>query len=135
MTNQILNNISQIFISDSFAQSAQAAAQTPEFSLSSFVPLVLIFAVFYFLIVRPQSKKMKDHQLMINNLKVGNKVVTTGGIIGVVKEVDQKENLIEVEISEGVCVKILKNFVSELVKPEEKKAEKKDVKKDKKNKK
>lgn len=131
MPNQILNNVSQIFISESFAQSAEAAAQTPEFSFSSFVPLVLIFAVFYFLIVRPQSKKMKDHQMMVNNLKIGNKVITTGGIVGVVKEVDQKENLVEVEIAEGVRVKILKNFVSELVKPEEKKDEKKD-KKDKK---
>jgi preprotein translocase subunit YajC len=129
MPTQILSNISQIFISDSFAQSAEAAAQSPEFSLSSFVPLVLIFAVFYFLIVRPQSKKMKDHQAMVNNLKIGNKVVTSGGIIGVVKEIDQKENQIEVEIAEGVKIKILKNFVSELVKNEEKKdKDKKDKK-------
>jgi preprotein translocase subunit YajC len=123
----MLNNISlsqislgQIFISDSFAQEvATTAATNPEFSLSSFVPLIAIFAVFYFLIVRPQSKKMKEHQNLVNNLKSGNKVITNGGIIGVVKDVDQKEGLVEVEIAEGVTVKILKQYVADLlVKPE-----------------
>jgi preprotein translocase subunit YajC len=116
----MLNNISQIFISDSFAQEvATTAAANPEFSLSSFVPLIAIFAVFYFLIVRPQSKKMKEHQNLVNNLKSGNKVITNGGIIGVVKDVDQKEGLVEVEIAEGVTVKILKQYVADLlVKPE-----------------
>jgi preprotein translocase subunit YajC len=88
------------------------------------VPLILIFVVFYFLIVRPQTKKMKDHQLMVNNLKVGNKVITSGGIIGVVKDVYEKENQIEVEISSGVNVKILKNYVTDLVAEEKAKNKK-----------
>ena len=121
--------LKQIFIGDAFAQASEVAttattAVAPENSLMSFVPLVLIFGIFYFLIVRPQSKKMKEHQALINNLKVGNKVVTSGGIVGVVKDVFPQENQVEVEIAEGVRVKILKNFVSDLMDVKEKKEEK-----------
>jgi preprotein translocase subunit YajC len=107
-----------MFISNALAQAVEtteAAASAPESSLLSFAPLVLIFAVFYFLIVRPQSKKIKEHQALLNDLKIGNKVVTSGGIIGVVKNVDAKENQVEVEIADGVRIKILKNAVAELV--------------------
>ena len=107
----MLNNL---LISDAMAQGAETAAQG-EFSFSSFVPLILIFVIFYFLIVRPQSKKYKDHQQMVNNLKVGNKVVTSGGIIGVVKDVLEKDNLLEVEIAENVRVKIARQHVAELI--------------------
>ena len=114
--------LNQIFISDAFAQTSEvAAAAAPEFSLSSLVPLLAIFAIFYFLIVRPQSKKMKDHQIMVNSLKVGNKVVTSGGIIGVVKEIHTKDDQVEIEISNGVNIRILKNFVSDLVQKESEK--------------
>lgn len=106
-----------LFISESLAQTVDAsAAPAPgEFSFSSFVPLILIFVIFYFLIVRPQSKKMKDHQQMVKNLKVGDKVVTNGGIIGVVTRVLENENQVEVEISENVNVKFLKQYVADLV--------------------
>jgi len=103
------------------AQEATAAATKNEFSIVSFVPLILIFAVFYFLIIRPQSKKFKEQKEMIDNLKIGNKVITSGGIIGVVKEIDSKENILEIEISDKVNVKILRSFVSDLVKTEVKK--------------
>ncbi len=109
-----------MFISQAFAQEAAAAA-SQSFSFASFVPLIAIFAIFYFLIIRPQSKKMKDHQELVNNLKTGNKVVTNGGIIGVVKEVLVKENQVEIEIAEGVRVKIMKNYVSDFVQEENKK--------------
>lgn len=123
----MLNNI---FISDAFAQAADAAATvpTPENSMTSFVPLILIFAIFYFLIIRPQSKKYKDHQMMVNDLKAGAKIVTTGGIFGTVKEVNKEENLFEVEIAQGVVVKIQKQNVATLVdakKPEDKKSKNK----------
>lgn len=123
--------LKQIFISDSFAQTAEAAAAAPTNSLTSFIPLILIFGIFYFLIIRPQSKKMKEHQALVNGLKNGNKVITSGGIIGVVKNVLTKENQVEVEIAEGVIVKILKNHVADLVKDESKtesKAERKNKK-------
>ena len=109
-----------MFISQAFAQEAAAAAPQ-SFSFASFVPLIAIFAIFYFLIIRPHSKKMKDHQELVNNLKTGNKVVTNGGIIGVVKEVLVKENQVEIEIAEGVRVKIMKNYVSDFVQEENKK--------------
>ncbi len=110
-----------MFISQAFAEEAASAAPQ-SFSFSSFVPLVAIFAIFYFLIIRPQSKKMKEHQELVNNLKTGNKVVTNGGIIGVVKEVFVKENQVEIEIAEGVRVKIMRNYVSDFVQDENKKA-------------
>ncbi len=128
MLNQLFTG--QIFTNEAFAQASEAtaAATTQDFSLSSFVPLILIFAVFYFLIVRPQTKKLKDHQAMVNSLKIGNKVITSGGIIGVVKDIDQKENQVEVEIAAGVSVKLLRSYVADLVKPEDKKNKTEDKK-------
>lgn len=121
--------LDNIFISKAFAQTAESAAAAPETSFASFVPLILIFVIFYFLIVRPQSKKHKEHQQMLGSLKVGTKVVTSSGIVGVVKEIDDKENIVDLEIANGVIVKILKNYVSELVLDKEK------AKKEEKNKK
>ncbi len=111
--------LNQLLVSDAFAQSAEAA--TTQTSFASFIPLILIFAVFYFLIVRPQSKKMKEHQALINNLKIGNKVITNGGIVGVVTQVFSQENQVEIEIAENVRVKFQKNYVTDLLeKPENK---------------
>lgn len=105
--------LKQIFISDAFAQVSEVAATpaAPENSFTSFIPLVLIFAIFYFLIVRPQSKKMKEHQALIKNLKSGDKVVTNSGIIGVITAVYDDKNQFEVEIAPDVRIKLLKNYV------------------------
>ncbi len=67
---------------------------------------------------------MKDHQEMVNNLKSGNKVITNGGIIGVVKDIFEKENQVEVEIADGVRIRVLKQYVAELVKDEKEKVRK-----------
>jgi len=110
--------LKNLFVSDAFAQAtetAAAAAPQSEMSFSSFVPLIVIFAIFYVLLVRPQTKKMKAHQEMVNNLKKGDKVVTNGGIVGTVKSVLETEGQVEVEIADNVSVKILKQYVSELV--------------------
>lgn len=125
--------LDNLFISDALAQGTAAAGQ--EVSLASFMPLIIIFAIFYLLIIRPQSKKYKLHQEMVEGLKIGNKVTTTGGILGVIREIDKKEGILEVEIAEGVQVKILKNNVSELVTEEKKKKESKTSAKNKKSKK
>ena len=109
----------ELFTQANAQEAASSAANPNEFSLTSFVPLILIFIVFYFLIIRPQSKKMKEHQATINALKIGDKVITNGGIIGVVKEINDKENILEIEISEKVSVKILRNYIADLVKKEE----------------
>lgn len=107
-----------MFISPAFAEEVQAAAEATQsgFSFVELTPIIALIAIFYFLIIRPQSKKMKEHQEMVNNLKSGTKVVTNGGIIGVVKDVFPKENQVEIEIADNVRVRILKNYVSELVK-------------------
>ena len=103
------------FISDALAQSTETATQS-QFSPASFVPLILIFVIFYFLIIRPQTKKIKEHEKMVNNLKIGNKVITSSGIIGIVREIHEKENQIGVEIASGVVVIMLKNNISEIEK-------------------
>lgn len=79
-----------------------------------FLPLILIFAIMYFLLIRPQQKKMKDHQNMVAALRRGDQVVTQGGMIGkVVKVKDDKE--IEVEIAEGVKVRVVKATVAQVL--------------------
>jgi preprotein translocase subunit YajC len=107
------------FITQANAQEAVPSAAPNDFSFASFVPLILIFVVFYFLIIRPQSKKMKEHQAMLAALKVGDKVVTGGGIIGTVEAIDSKENILEIEIADNVSIKVLRAFVTDLVKKEE----------------
>jgi len=101
-------------ISPAFAQTAEASQS--QFSPASFVPLILIFAVFYFLIIRPQTKKMKEHENLIKNLKVGEKVITNSGIIGFIRKIHDKENQIELEIAENVVITILRTHINEVEK-------------------
>lgn len=84
--------------------------------LSSVVfPLLLIFCIFYFLLIRPQYKKVKAHEQMVRGLKRGDKVNTSGGIIGTVTKIDATSKTLEIEIASGVVVTVLKHMVSELV--------------------
>lgn len=89
--------------SNAFAQSAA----NPETGFASFVPLIIIFVIFYFLLIRPQHKKMKQHQEMLSELKVGNYVCTQSGIFGKIRAMDKKEKITDLEISDGVIIKIL----------------------------
>ena len=75
--------------------------------IGQFIPLILIFVIFYFFLIRPQQKKVKDHKIMVENLKRGDKVVTTGGIIGTVDRIIDNDK-VEVSISEDVKVEIIK---------------------------
>ena len=75
--------------------------------IAQFIPLILIFVIFYFFLIRPQQKKVKDHKLMVDNLKRGDKVITSGGIIGTVERIIDGEKA-EVSISENVKVEIVK---------------------------
>jgi preprotein translocase subunit YajC len=88
--------------------------QKSQISIASFVPLVLIFFVFYWLIIRPQNKKFKEHQQMVNNLKVGTKIITNSGIYGIIKDINQNENIIDLEIANSVVIKIQKNSIGEI---------------------
>ena len=102
-----------MFITPAYAQAAESTL-----GLGSFVPLILIFVVFWFLLIRPAQKKAKNHQLMVSNLTKGDKVITGGGIYGKVTKVID-DTYIEVEISEtdeeSTRVKVVKATVSEKV--------------------
>ena len=90
--------------------------------IGQFIPLILIFIIFYFFLIRPQQKKAKDHKLMVSNLKRGDKVVTSGGIVGTVERVVDNDK-IEILISENVIVEIVRDtgIMSLLNAPEQKK--------------
>ncbi len=96
---------------------AQAAGDTGG-GMLQLLPLVLIFVVFYFLLIRPQQKKAKMHRTMVEAVKRGDKVITGGGVVGTVTKAPEG-NEIQVEIAEGVRVKILRHTLTEiLTKPE-----------------
>ena len=88
--------------------------------IAQFIPLILIFVIFYFFLIRPQQKRVKDHKLMVNSLKRGDEVITSGGIIGIVDRV-MEDDRIEVTLSDNVKVKIIKSTITSLLKKEEKK--------------
>ena len=76
--------------------------------IGQFIPLILIFVIFYFFLIRPQQKKVKEHKLMVENLKRGDKVITSGGIVGSIERVIDNDK-VEVVISENVKVEIIKS--------------------------
>ena len=76
--------------------------------ISQFIPLILIFVIFYFFLIRPQQKKVKEHKQMIENLKRGDMVITSGGIIGTIERV-MDDDKAEVKISENVNVDVIKS--------------------------
>jgi preprotein translocase subunit YajC len=76
--------------------------------IGQFIPLILIFVIFYFFLIRPQQKKVKEHKLMVESLKRGDKVITSGGILGTVERVIDNDK-VEVEISPNIKVEIVKS--------------------------
>lgn len=92
-----------MLVTPAYAQAAGGAGS----ALGSFIPLILIFAIMYFLLIRPQQKKVKEHQAMIDAVRRGDKVVTQGGIVGKVTKVHD-DGEIDVEIATGVTVRVVK---------------------------
>ena len=86
--------------------------------IAQFIPLILIFIIFYFFLIRPQQKRVKDHKAMVESLKRGDEVITSGGIIGVVDRV-MEDDRIEVTISENTKFQIIRSTVTSLLKKEE----------------
>ncbi|ASM71863.1 MULTISPECIES: preprotein translocase subunit YajC [Roseobacteraceae] len=82
--------------------------------LGQFVPLILIFAIMYFLLIRPQQKKVKEHQAMVQALRRGDQVVTQGGIIGKVIKV-KEENEVEIEVADGVKVRVVQSTIAQVI--------------------
>lgn len=99
---------------------AETAQETTQNSFMSFVPLVLIFVIFYFFIIRPQSKKQKELHTLIDSVKKGDKIVIAGGIIGKIVKVNDN-GIIEVEISKDVKIEALKSSIISLANDVEKK--------------
>src|SRR6056297_699935 len=92
---------------------AQAAAGGGDVFTSLVIPMVLIFGIMYFLLIRPQQKKLKEHQNMIEALRRGDQIVTAGGIVGKVTKVrDDAE--IEIEIASGVNIRVVKQTISQV---------------------
>ena len=83
--------------------------------IAQFIPLILIFVIFYFFLIRPQQKRVKDHKLMVGDLKRGDEVVTSGGIVGKIEKV-YDDDKIDLLISENVTVKVVKSTIQSLIK-------------------
>ncbi len=99
-----------MFITPAYAQAAGGAAG----AFTSFVPLILIFAIMYFLLIRPQQKKLKDHKAMVEALRRGDQVLTQGGIIGKVTKVHDDSTL-DVEIAKDVVVKMPRHTIVQVM--------------------
>lgn len=82
--------------------------------IESLIPLILIFAIMYFFMIRPQQKKIKEHQAMVSALRKGDQVVTAGGLIGKVARV-KDDNEIEVEIADGVRVRVVRSTIQSVL--------------------
>lgn len=119
------------FISPAYAQAAGGGGPS---GLEAMFPLILIFVVFYFLLIRPQQKKAKEHKIMLGAVRRGDKVVTGGGIIGtVIKVIDDHE--ISVEIADGIKVRVQRGLIASVLSKTEPVREDKEDKKDKKDRK
>ncbi len=101
-----------MFASPAYAQAAGTGGSAAAFG--SFVPLILIFAIMYFLMIRPQQKKVKEHQAMIAAVRRGDQVITGGGIVGKVTKV-LDDNEVELEIAKDVKVKVMKHTLSQVI--------------------
>jgi len=99
-----------MFVTPAYAQAAGGAGS----AFTSFIPLILIFAIMYFLLIRPQQKKLKEHQAMVEAVRRGDQVITQGGIVGKVSKV-KEDGEVEVEIAEGVKVRVIKSTIANVV--------------------
>lgn len=101
-----------MFASPAYAQAAGSASAGGASTLLSFAPLVFIFVIFYFLLIRPQQKRMKEHRNTLDAVKKNDQIVTAGGIVA--KVITVGENEVEAEIATGVRVKIVKATIAEV---------------------
>ncbi len=86
--------------------------------IAQFIPLILIFVIFYFFLIRPQQKRVKDHKIMVESLKRGDEVITSGGILGTIDRV-MEDDRIEVIIGDNVKVQVIRSTITSLIKKEE----------------
>lgn len=101
-----------MFVTPAYAQAAGAGGAGA--AIGSFLPLILIFGIMYFLLIRPQQKKMKELKAMVDALRKGDQVLTQGGIVGKIHRVGD-DGVLEVEIADGVKVKVLKHTIVQVM--------------------
>lgn len=107
-------DFSSLFVASAYAQAAAPAtgAGVEPSPLAQFIPFILIIGVVYFFMIRPQSKRFREHQDMVKALKKGDRVVTGGGIIGKVAKAEEGNDTLEVEIAAGVTVEVSRQTIS-----------------------
>jgi preprotein translocase subunit YajC len=98
---------------DFFIASAYAQDASPQGGLMSFLPLIIIFIIFYFLLIRPQMKRAKEHRKLVAELAVGDEVVTTGGLLGRISKVG--ESFLTVEVADNLQIKLQRHAVASVV--------------------
>jgi preprotein translocase subunit YajC len=122
-----------MFVSEALAQTTEAAKSSgPLGDIGFFVPLVLVFIVMWFFMIRPQQKKQKEHQAMIRAAKRGDRIVTSGGIVGTITKAGDADNEVEVEIAKDVKIRVMRHAITDIVNrnPEAAKTVAKDAPKD-----
>ncbi|WP_323031830.1 preprotein translocase subunit YajC [Brachymonas denitrificans] len=102
-----------MFISNAYAQAAGGASGDPMSSIMSFLPMIAMFAVLYFVMIRPQMRKQKEHRAMVEALAAGDEVVTAGGILGKVTRV--RDGNVDVQVANGVEVQLQKSAVVQVL--------------------
>src|SRR4051812_4694265 len=106
-----------MFVSEALAQTAgaPAAGGSGLEQVMGFAPFILIFVVMWFLMIRPQQKKQKAHQALVRAAKRGDRIVTSGGILGVISKANEADNDVEVEIASGVKVRVVRTAIADIV--------------------
>jgi preprotein translocase subunit YajC len=104
-----MNSLLDLFIGTALAQDAAAPPAAPSFLGSPLILMVVMIGVFFFLVIRPQQKKQKEHRAMVDALSVGSEIVTGGGVLGKVTEVG--EQFLTVEVADGVNIKVQRHSI------------------------
>lgn len=100
-----------MLVTPAYAQAAGGAAG----AFGSFVPLILIFLIMYFLLIRPQQKKLKEHKAMVDAVRRGDQIVTQGGLIAKITKVKEGADEVEAEIAEGVKVRVVRSTIVQVI--------------------
>lgn len=106
-------NLSEIFISPAYAQAAGGGGGGGDLFIQ-LMPFILIFAVFYFFIIRPQQKRAKAHREALSNIRRSDRIITNGGLVGTVTKVNDDDDMLTVEVADNVRVQIVRSMVAEV---------------------
>jgi preprotein translocase subunit YajC len=103
------------YAAEASSQKSATTMDTIQSNLMSFLPMILIFAVFYFLLIRPQEQKRKEHEKLVSSVQKGEKVLTHSGIYGHVERINEKDASVDLEIAKNLVIKISKSSISDII--------------------